>query len=232
MKVEARFRVISFFCLLIVGGIAFIGSSCKQKPFVETNLSKYKINDLNYLVDFIDKNKTANNNICLDSFNLLYRSLIAYNLDDSNLIFASFCKERVLLISSNDSIKIYKGSLRNSFTWLESEVGIILETQRKNSVDSAINLIKKELEIVYLYNKADSYVQLLAFNRKADEFFILDYYWRNWFGSSFSYVATIKNEYVKMSNLKLIHAYPYDVNSRRYVSPHLSEILSNATNKR
>ncbi len=214
------------FCL--IGTICLTYIYLKNKTVDKNYISKYRIEEVNYFKDYLYNKNVYKSAVCVDSFNTLYRSLITYKLSDTNLVFVSFYREAFLLYIAKDSIGIYKSYFENKFDWLIPEVSYLLDQDAQNNIDSAISIVSKELDVIYLYRLHGYYVQLLAFNKDVNEFYILDYNRNQWSTSSFSYVAAIPNTYINFGDIKFINSKQFNIDSLKYIMPDYSELIKMA----
>ncbi len=186
---------------------------CCNKNENEKKSLDYNIREIKYLSDYI-VNYQVNKAINIDSFNVLYNSIKVFNPNDSSLIYLYLFKGTKLLFIKKDSIKIYTGGgFSNSQSWLVPEVSELI---KNNQRDSAIRLILSSGRIVYKFQLDTTYVNLISFNKKFNECYLLYLNRNEMLNWTFTYFKTISNNVINIDKVKFTNSWPYNIYSLRY----------------
>jgi hypothetical protein len=202
-------------CITLLG--SFLSFSCRpvSKTKNDEILRNEKINDLKYLVNYID-NYSNNNKINIDSFNILYKSLLSYNVNDTIILLSSYFKDKKFIIITKDSIYIYVRS-EHGLNYLSDKISDIL--RKSSNVDSVLTTAEKELDvIVYKYKLDDNFLVLWGFNNNNSHCFFLYKNRKDWWISAYHFRKAIKNKFISLGKLHFINMWPYNIDSVKHIN--------------
>jgi len=205
-------QIITFKSKLILFFI-FIVYCCSDNKS-ENNAEDF--HEFNYFIDYALEHNFI---VDVDSFNLLFRSLHTFKLNDSNLAFTSYFKNRFFFLIQPDSIHIFEYSFFQEREGLIFDVFDLMKQKPKQLFDQVLNLVKKEFKTVYEYRFSDQILEFVGFSEIYNSVFVINFYIDDFAiriqYELFTYVKSIKNTRLQLNNYHFLRHFPYDVEKRR-----------------